>query len=138
MTFDQIWSILSKVVDAILIPVLTALGVWGVAQIKRWQAKTDQKTMRENAESAIKAVEQLYPELTGPEKKELGLAWANHLNSDAGLPNMPATTGPSIVTPPSQVIMNEGHVNSLPKTKPPEAVITTLEVKPDDPVLPLG
>lgn len=155
MTFDQIWAVASRAIDALLIPVLGALGIWGVAQVKRWQAKTDLKTMQDNSAAAVRAVEQLYPTLTGPEKKQLALSWANHLNSVAGVSNVPAPAT-IVETPPTQVLLNEGNVKTLPKdpvivpvipTQTPPATypsstppppISPPAPKPEEPIIVLG
>lgn len=139
MTFDQIWALVSRIIDALLLPILGAVGIWGVAQVKRWQAKTDLKTMQDNSSAAVKAVEQLYPDLTGPEKKQLALSWANHLNSVAGVSNTPSPTG-MVETPTTQVMLNEGNVKTLPPKPVPDQPTTEPPPapKPEEPIIPLG
>jgi hypothetical protein len=111
---DQIWSIVVKIFDAALVPIIGALGVWGIAQVKRWQAKTDLKTMKQNAVDAVQAVEQLYPKAPNDEKAKLALQWAQHLNKVAGIAE----------TPQTQAILNESSVLPLPKKEEPPMDMT--------------
>jgi hypothetical protein len=108
----QIWTVIAAIASGLLVPVVGAIGIWGQKQVKRWQAKTDLKTMQENAKSAVAAVEQLYPNEPNETKAKLAMEWAQKLNCTAGID----------VSDKTQLILNEANVLPLPKTKPDEAV----------------
>lgn len=107
MNFSQIWPLILQIATGIFVPLATALGVWGVGQIKRWQAKSDLKTMKQNSIDAVQAIEQLYSKESGEYKKQLALDWARHLNKVAGING----------TEKTQLILNESSVLSLPPTQ---------------------
>jgi len=90
--------------------IVTALVAWGVQQIEFWKKKTSARTslkiMKENAADAVKAVDQMYPDETGENKKKLALELAQTLNKVAGL------TAPSTEV---QVALNESQVLTLPR-----------------------
>ena len=116
---QQIWTIISAVSMGLLVPVTGALGIWGAAQVKRWQARTDLKTMKQNALDAVQAVQQLYPDSPPDEKKKLALAWAQHLNTDAGVMALPETLD----------IHTESAVVEMKKNKPPAPpVVVPVEI----------
>jgi hypothetical protein len=115
----QIWTIIGAIATGLLVPITGALGIWGAAQVKRWQAKTDLKTMKQNAMDAVQAIEQLYPNENGEAKKKLALTWAAHLNTVAGITATPETLN----------VLNESSVLTLPPTCPP--VINDPSVSPD-------
>jgi hypothetical protein len=105
----QVWTVISAVATGLLVPIMGALGVWGAAQVKRMQAKTDLKTRKQNAIDATQAVDQLYPMESPDVKKKLALDWAKHLNKVAGIDDSDDTT---------QIILNESHVLTLPSVQP--------------------
>jgi hypothetical protein len=99
----QVWTIIGAIATGLLVPITGALGVWGAAQVKRWQAKSDLKTLRDNAKAAVEAIQQLYPEADGAEKKRLAMTWAAHLNTVAGISAGTET----------QTILNESSVLAM-------------------------
>jgi len=107
----QVWTIITAIAMGLLVPITGALGLWGAAQVKRWQAKSDLKTMRQNALDAVQAIQQLYPNEPGDNKRRMALQWASHLNTVAGISAKLETPE----TPVTQVILNESSVLTLPK-----------------------
>jgi hypothetical protein len=101
MNFEQIWPIISQIATGLLLPLTGALGLWGASQIKRWQARSDLKTRKQNALDATQAIAQLYPNQTPEIKQKLALEWAQHLNCIAGVDDKDDKT---------QLILNEASV----------------------------
>jgi hypothetical protein len=117
---EQVWTIIGAVATGLLVPITGALGIWGAAQIKRLQAKSDLKTMKQNAIDADQAVEQLYPNESNEAKKGLALQWAQHLNVVAGIAD---------VTDKTQTILNESGVQTLPRKLAEESKTPDTEAK---------
>lgn len=120
---DNIWQYIS----AFGLPALAAVGAYVAylftRQSKRDEAREKQKMelaeiehkrkvaietleqMRKNSLDAVQAVEQLYPNLPGPDKAKLALSIANELNSVVG------------IKPPATIVtaLNESQVLTLPE-----------------------
>jgi hypothetical protein len=128
--FDQIWSVVAKIFDAALIPIIGAFGLWGIAQVKRWQSKSDLKTMKQNATDAVQSVEQLYPNIANEEKAKLALQWAQHLNEVAGIKIENPVPAPVITQNQTQTLLNESSVSTLP----PKETVPGI----NDAVVPMG
>jgi len=129
------WPTILQAVQAVFLPILTALGVGLAAlaaiQMGRWKkaqerkdyladlerAKKDLVTMKDNSDTAVKAVEQLYPDAPPAEKAKLAMTWASHLNAAAHISTgslvQPNTTPGIAGTQATQTITNEAHVLGL-------------------------
>jgi hypothetical protein len=103
---EQTWAIITSIAQWLLVPIVTALGIWGGKQVKKWEVKSDLKTMKQNATDAVQAIEQLYPNETGEVKKKLALTLACQLNKVAGI----------VATDTVQLALNESSVLVLPST----------------------
>jgi len=97
---------------AIFTPLLTVIvagvsAVVGVA-MSRWQAREQVKTMQANSKLAVQAIEQIAGNKPPQVKEEMALQLAQVWNQSA-----------KITVPDSSVTLaNEGHVLTLPDTKP--------------------
>jgi hypothetical protein len=127
----SVWPTVLQAVQSLMLPFLGALGTglagMGLLWMNRWKKSQERKdallelqTMKDNAKTAVNAVEQMYPDLPGEKKAALALTWANHLNMAAHI------SAPSLVTPTTvqgivsnqaiPTILNEAQVLALPPT----------------------
>ena len=127
---DSVLITILGIVTPILTVILGGLGSLFLVQLNRWKAKEQLKAdqelaiakltaMKENATQAVQAVEQLYPDKPGEEKKKLALEFAQALNTIANIPTPtePVADIPVPISP--QLILNESNVLTLPPTNKP-------------------
>ena len=59
-----------------LIGIIAALAGVATAALRRWQKKLEDEQGRAQAEVAVRTVEQVHPEMPGPQKKRVALSLA--------------------------------------------------------------
>jgi hypothetical protein len=89
--------------------IMSGLIIVIVIFMNKWAAREKVKAMRENAATAVQAVEQLFPTESGEKKKELAMTIAQNLNKTAGISVVDST----------QLPLNEASVLELPPVKAP-------------------
>jgi hypothetical protein len=101
----KILEYLAPVVTVIMGGLSIVIGIF----MNKWASREKVKAMRENAITAVQAVEQLFPTVSGERKKELAMTIAQNLNKTAGISVIDST----------QLPLNEAGVLNLPSTKEP-------------------
>ena len=109
-----------SLVGAIVAGLVSVIGVL----MSKWITMMKVKATIENGGIAVKAIEQLYPNLPNEQKKTLALAFAQTLNNDAGIKTPDIT----------QTKVNESHVLTLPVGPGP----TGPDNAPAPTIVPLG
>jgi hypothetical protein len=104
----RILEIISPILTVIVLGISGIVGFW----MSKWQAREKIKAMRSNAESAVTAVEQLYPNLPNEDKSKIALQLAQSWNKTAGI----------IVSDELQLPMNESKIPEL-KSKEKEPLV---------------
>jgi hypothetical protein len=136
MTTAQLWDLVAKGVNALAIPLLTALGVWGAWLVTKWHKRAEAaeqrkmqlearqhalenlKFMQENSKQAIEAVQQMYPNLPNEQKASLAFTLANSLNIAGGV------TAPSVSIPAA--ILPAGATSAVPA----QSISSTTAISP--------
>jgi hypothetical protein len=123
---DRLLSIFAPIITVIVASASTIVSIL----LSKYIAMMKVKQTIANGEVAVKAIEQLYPNLPGEQKKLLALSFAQTLNADSGI-----KTPDNVATK-----INESHVLSLPPAPITEVGSPLPEKKSDsvDVIVPLG
>lgn len=105
-----------SLVGAIVAGLVSVIGVL----MSKWITMMKVKATIENGGIAVKAIEQLYPNLPNEQKKALALQFAQTLNNDAGIKTPDIT----------QTKVNESHVLTLPVGPGPTGPVDTPTIIP--------
>jgi hypothetical protein len=125
---DKLLTIFAPIITVIVASASTVVSVL----LSRYVTLMKVKQSIANGQVAVRAIEQLYPDLPGVVKKDLALKFAQTLNADSNI-KLPDATA---------VQINESHVNNLPPTPPQTPPCPPLStppaVPPPEQIIPLG